>query len=778
MIKHLLLFCLLIHGAMGASPPRLKRKWLTLHGGEPVIVANGGMSGVFPESSWASYTYGVAQNLEGSPVLCDLKLTKDNYGYCLDKMLLQNTTSIAEIYPNKRNTYDVNGRKLTGWFGLDFDSSVLFANVTLIQSLYTRPSSYDNFFGITPLETLQHLGTDTQLTKVWINVEYDVFYKQHKLDVESFLNEMLPQLKIEIPYLSSTEIGFLKSIGPKVRATKTKLFFKFPLDVNAIEPSTKEKYGSVLKKLNMIKTFAVGILVPKEYIWPVNENRYLKPATTLVTDAHRLGLEVFAYGFANDFYLPYNYSLDPTNEYLQFVDNSHFSVDGVVTDFCSTASNAIGCLVGMSHNRNASKAVEFLVISHNGASGDYAGASDLAYQKAVDDGVDIIDCNVQFSKDGVAFCQESPDLKFTTSAGSDLMDRVNQIPEVNQGQPGIFSFELTWEEIKSLKPKINSPYDAPLDRNHGYLFAGKFVTLTEFLEFAKAKAVNGIMIGIENAAYLATKGYDIIGTVNSALTNASFTNQTKYKVMIKSDQSAVLEKYKNDSHYETVFDFKKDFSRVPEALAKEINKYADAVAIRRNSLVLEYGDPFFMTRGFTNAVSAMHKANLSVYASNLKNEFQTFLFDYNSDPYQEIATLLSDGVDGFITDFPATAVSFMRSQCAKPKTKHSLAFTAIAPGELFNTSILSVMEAEMTNAAADVNATNYPPVTPKDIDNEAIPPVASGGANAPSPDTPTDNAPGSPPKHSSRTTRVAPTATVVFLVAWAAGILFYSFLLE
>lgn len=50
--------------------------------------------------------------------------------------------------------------------------------------------------------------------------------------------------------------------------------------------------------------------------------------------------------------------------------------------------------------------------------------------------------------------------------------------------------------------KIRSPYGAPLDRNHAYLYAGKFVTLPEFLEFAKAKSVHGIMIGIEVSEFL------------------------------------------------------------------------------------------------------------------------------------------------------------------------------------------------------------------------------------------------------------------------------------
>ena len=94
--------------------------------------------------------------------------------------------------------------------------------------------------------------------------------------------------------------------------------------------------------LKSVKTFASGILAPKNYIWPVNKDQYLQPATTLVKDAHALGLEVYAFKFANDFISSYNYSYDPSAEYLQLIDNSDFSVDGVLTDFPSTASAAIG----------------------------------------------------------------------------------------------------------------------------------------------------------------------------------------------------------------------------------------------------------------------------------------------------------------------------------------------------------------------------------------------------------------------------------------------------
>jgi glycerophosphoryl diester phosphodiesterase len=93
-----------------------------------------------------------------------------------------------------------------------------------------------------------------------------------------------------------------------------------------------------------IKVFASGILVPKDYIWSVDASGYLHSHTSLVLEAHKIGLEVFVLDFANDELSSFNYSHDPLAEYLQFVDNGDFSVDGVLSDFPITASEAIGAL--------------------------------------------------------------------------------------------------------------------------------------------------------------------------------------------------------------------------------------------------------------------------------------------------------------------------------------------------------------------------------------------------------------------------------------------------
>lgn len=147
--------------------------------------------------------------------------------------------------------------------------------------------------------------------------------------------------RVIISHISSADISFLRGLARPFASTKTKLIFQF-LERDAIEPSTNQTYESFLKNLTVIKAFAAGILVPKAYIWPVDATFYLQPHTSLVADAHKAGLEVFASDFANDVSFAYNYSYNPVSEYLSFIDNGDFSVDGVVSEFPITPSEARG----------------------------------------------------------------------------------------------------------------------------------------------------------------------------------------------------------------------------------------------------------------------------------------------------------------------------------------------------------------------------------------------------------------------------------------------------
>ncbi|KAG6740901.1 hypothetical protein POTOM_056372 [Populus tomentosa] len=671
MIKHVLLVFLVIHATLAKSESASK-KWLTLNGRRPSVIARGGFSGLFPESSDFANQMALATSLSDVAVLCNLQLTKDGVGICQGDIRLDNTTNIAMVFEKGSKTRKVNGQDITGWFAMDFTADQLLANVSLVQNIFSRPSAFD---AMLPISTVDDVRSSNP-PAFWLNVQYDAFYTENKQSVTNYIQKATRLQGVN--YISSPEIGFLKKIKGLVSKAKTKLVFVF-LDKNATEPTTKQTYGSILGNLATIKAFASGIVVPKDYIWPVNAANYLEAPTSLVNDAHKLGLEVYASGFANDFTTSYNYSYDPSAEYLQFIDNSQFSVDGLITDFPPTASEAVACFAQYTDIKPTKE--QALIISHNGASGVYAGSTDLAYQQAVEDGANIIDCSVQMSKDGVAFCLDSVDVTRDTTAAASFMSLSTTIPEI-QESAGIFSFDLSWSDIQTLQPQLTSPFEnnGGLPRNPANKSKGKFLTLAEFLELAKVKAVTGILIniehvlGLQNAAYLASqKGLDIVSAVDTAFGNATFGKQSTQKVLIQSDDTSVLSKFKNVPAYTRVLYLKDEISDAPRTPVEEIKKYADAVTLPRFSIVPTVNG---FTTGTTKVVNEMQAANISVYVSVLRNEFITLPFDYFSDPTIEIATYTSGiGVDGIITEYPATASRYLRNPCSSnsmPDSSYSI----------------------------------------------------------------------------------------------------------
>ncbi|CAH8366075.1 unnamed protein product [Eruca vesicaria subsp. sativa] len=705
MLRIFILFSLLIHSCVAApkTPAAPAKKWLTLNGKEPAVVARGGLSGLFPESSAPANDLAVSSSSPGLTVMCNLQMTKDGAGICLSDIRLDNATTISTLFPKGQKTYKVNGQNLKGWFALDYLADTIFSNVSLVQNIYTRPSIFDGQMPIAAVEEV----LDTKPPKFWLSVQYDAFYMEHKLSAAEYLRSFRFR---GINVISSPEIDFLKSIGKDARRAKTKLIFEFK-DLEAMEPTTNKKYSEILLNLAAIKAFATGVIIPKDYIWPLDTAMYLKPASTIVADAHKAGLEVYASGFANDFQTSYNYSYDPSAEYLQFIDNGQFSVDGFITDFPPTASQAITCFAHQ--KKNLPKIGNTLVITHNGASGDYPGCTDLAYRKAVDDGADVIDCSVQMSKDGIAFCLDSADLIPTTTAMTTLITRASTVPEI-QPKNGIFSFDLTWAEIQSLKPQIQSPFLTveKLQRNPVNKNAGKFMTLADFLKFSKATAVTGVLINIQNAAYLASKkGLGIVDAVKSALTSSKLDK----KVMIQSDDSSVLDSFKDVTR---VLRIEKEIGDAPKPTIEEIKKHADAVNIWRSSIV-PISQSFAI--GKTKVVEEMHKGNISVYISVLRNEFLSVTFDSFSDPTVELATFIAgNGVDGVITEFPATATRYLRSPCSDLNIEQPF---AILPAEAG--SLISVASKEAQPPASAPN----PPLDAKDVIDPPLPPVANLASN-------------------------------------------------
>ena len=94
------------------------------------MIARGGFSGLFPESSDFANQMALATSLSDVVVLCNLQLTKDGVGICQGDIRLDNTTNIAMVFEKGSKTYKVNGQDITGWFAIDFTADQLLANVS------------------------------------------------------------------------------------------------------------------------------------------------------------------------------------------------------------------------------------------------------------------------------------------------------------------------------------------------------------------------------------------------------------------------------------------------------------------------------------------------------------------------------------------------------------------------------------------------------------------------------------------------------------------------
>nr|DAD17745.1 TPA_asm: hypothetical protein HUJ06_019208 [Nelumbo nucifera] len=96
--------------------------WQTLHGNAPLVIAKGGFSGIFPDSSIDAYESTLLL-LSNVILWCDVQLTKDGAGICFPYLNLDNSSDITFYIPNdsKNNRiYYVNGQPMQGHFSVDF----------------------------------------------------------------------------------------------------------------------------------------------------------------------------------------------------------------------------------------------------------------------------------------------------------------------------------------------------------------------------------------------------------------------------------------------------------------------------------------------------------------------------------------------------------------------------------------------------------------------------------------------------------------------------------
>ncbi len=288
-----------------------------------------------------------------------------------------------------------------------------------------------------------------------------------------------------------------------------------------------------------------------------------------------------------------------------------------------------------------------IIIAHRGASGYLPEHTLEAYALAIDQGADVIEPDLVFTKDGVLIVRHDRYLSGSTDVAdrAEFADRKrsNNDPQdaENVGRVDWWVEDFTLAEIKTLRAR--QPFPGRL-KEHDDRF--EIPTFSETLALAAAKAVQaGRPVGVypetKHPTFFASIGDDFEAPLLAALEGFEAG-----PVFIQSFEPEILKRLKGKTTamlVQLVYQYEPGAG--PNIPLDQIAAYADAVGPSKN-LILDDG-------GATEFLAAAHRLGLSVHPWTFRDD----LPNLGMAAREELAIFINAGVDGVFTDFPDTAVA-------------------------------------------------------------------------------------------------------------------------
>src|SRR5512139_197711 len=354
----------------------------TLDGHKPLVIAHRGASGYLPENTLEAYQRAI--DLGADAIELDLISTKDGVLIASHYPNLAINTDVAsrpEFASRKRENWPVDGEVQSGWFAHDFTLAEI-KTLGVVATDPERPQQYNGKFRIATLQEVIDLvkAESRRLGRsiaVYPETKNPTYHRDLGLPLEDKLISAIDSAgwnsKTAPVFVQSFEPSSLKEMrakGLKVRMVQLIDAAGYDLKTGNLtyaapyhRPYDWEKSGDPRRFSDMvtpaglaeIRTYADGVGPWKPYIVPVkghlDADGQLKDIngdgqtdlmdastqdpTSLIADAHTLGLFVHAFTFRNEKrHLAHNYEGDPQSEYLQFF---RLGVDGVFSEFPDTA---------------------------------------------------------------------------------------------------------------------------------------------------------------------------------------------------------------------------------------------------------------------------------------------------------------------------------------------------------------------------------------------------------------------------------------------------------
>ena len=331
------------------------------------------------------------------------------------------------------------------------------------------------------------------------------------------------------------------------------------------------------------------------------------------------------------------------------------------------------------------------VTGHRGASALRPEHTLAAYQKAIEDGADIIEPDLVITKDGVLVARHENDITGTTNVSTASQFASRKVTKNIDGIPvtGWFTEDFTLAELKTLRAKERIPANRPANTTYDGQY--DVPTLQEVIDLVKKESdarnkVIGIYPETKHPTYFKSIGLPLEKRLVDQLVASGYRGKAA-AVFLQSFEVANLKELRsltdmrivqlidnpknppapNGAPRNAPYDFVAAGSTrtyadlVTPAGLREIAGYADAVSPYKEVIIPrtasnELGTP-------TSFVTDAKAAGLKVHTWTLRPE-NPFLpvsmrkpdvasLSQRGDGVAEISAYLKAGIDGFFTDDPA-----------------------------------------------------------------------------------------------------------------------------
>ncbi len=321
----------------------------------PLVIGHRGASGYRPEHTLASYR--LAIDMGADFIEPDLVSTKDGILVARHENEISTTTDVAAHpeFADRRATKTVDGVVLTGWFTEDFTLAELrtLRARERIPALRPDNTAFDGLYQVPTLQEVIDLAKGAGVG-IYPETKHPTYFDSIGLSLEEPLVATLHANGYRGPrapvFIQSFETANLKELNRKTGVPLAQLLDATGRPYDFVVAGDPRTYADLATPagLEEIAGYADGVGVNKNLIVPRDADQNLLDPTTLVRDAHRVGLQVHAWTFRNENnFLPADFRLgDPASPvYLRATGDApaeyqlffRLGVDGLFSDNPDTA---------------------------------------------------------------------------------------------------------------------------------------------------------------------------------------------------------------------------------------------------------------------------------------------------------------------------------------------------------------------------------------------------------------------------------------------------------